>query len=314
MTKVLLILPYFGAFNNYFQLFLESCRYNSSVDFLIITDNREKISYPQNIRVIYSTFDELRKKIQKLYPFEIKLNKPYKLCDFRPAYGEIFSEYLQSYDFWGHCDCDLIFGDIRYFITDDILENYDKILTRGHLSLYRNNSKVNSMYRRNVEGTLDYRNVFASSKAFTFDEWGGISKKWKYLFPDKMYDEIIFDDVHCLKSNFVSYQKMDDQLEQKRKYSIFQYDEGKLFRFYINMETKVVENDLSCYAHFQKRDMTVEQGVDFSKYLIIPNKFIPLQKIDVNFLKKYAAPKLFYKKYYQITSVRRKILRQCFNY
>ena len=45
------------------------------------------------------------------------VNSPYKLCDYKPVYGLIFDEDLQDYDFWGHCDVDLIFGDIRKFIN-----------------------------------------------------------------------------------------------------------------------------------------------------------------------------------------------------
>ena len=163
--------------------------------------------------------------------------------------------------------------------------------------MYRNNLTVNRMYRREVEGTLDYQNVFTSSKVYAFDEWG-VSRKWKYLYPDKMYDEIIFDDIHCLKSNFISSQKMDDSREANFKYCTFLYDEGKLFRYYFNKITRKIEKSPSCYVHFQKRDMIIEQGdINLSKYLIIPNKFIHFQNIDINFLRKYCGGKLFYKKY-----------------
>ena len=57
-----------------------------------------------------------------LVDFEIVLNEPYDLCDFKVAYGEIFQEYLEPYDFWGFCDCDLIYGDIRHFLTEELLE------------------------------------------------------------------------------------------------------------------------------------------------------------------------------------------------
>ena len=33
--------------------------------------------------------------------------------DLRPAYGVLFEEYLDGYDFWGHCDLDVLFGRIR---------------------------------------------------------------------------------------------------------------------------------------------------------------------------------------------------------
>ena len=50
-----------------------------------------------------------------------------------------------EYDFWGYCDIDLIFGNIRKFITDDILDKYDKILSRGHFTLFRNKDSINTI-------------------------------------------------------------------------------------------------------------------------------------------------------------------------
>ena len=44
---------------------------------------------------------------------QVTLDRPYKLCDFKPAYGFIFGEYLKEYDYWGHCDIDIVWGDLR---------------------------------------------------------------------------------------------------------------------------------------------------------------------------------------------------------
>ena len=99
--KICLIIPYFGKLPNYFDLWLESVRHNLDYNFLIITDEEIENNLPENVRVIKSSFEDLVKKIQSLYPFKISLNSPYKLCDYRPAYGEIFKEELVEYDFWG---------------------------------------------------------------------------------------------------------------------------------------------------------------------------------------------------------------------
>ena len=46
---------------------------------------------------------------------------------------------MVGYDFWGHCDMDLIWGDIRNFITEDVLSKYDKIIIQinKHTELLR---------------------------------------------------------------------------------------------------------------------------------------------------------------------------------
>lgn len=169
--KICLIIPYFGMFKNYFQLFLNSCENNSTIDWLIFTDSNQEYYFPKNVNKISIEFDELKDIVQQNFDFKICLDTPYKLCDYKPAYGEIFKKYLKNYDFWGYCDCDLIFGDIRRFINDEILERYDKLFTRGHLSLYRNNDKTNSFYR--TQNKIDYKTIYTSNKIYAFDEWPG---------------------------------------------------------------------------------------------------------------------------------------------
>ena len=147
MKKIVFICPYFGAFPDYFNLTLKSIEYNKTIDWLIITDIKEKNDYPDNVKVINMSFTELRKKVQSCFDFDICLNKPFKMCDFRPAYGLIFEEYIKNYDFWGHCDFDCIYGDLRKFLPADILEKNERIYCLGHMSLYKNNDKINNIFK-----------------------------------------------------------------------------------------------------------------------------------------------------------------------
>lgn len=152
MKTIGFVVPYFtcgnGTVHPMTQLWLDSCKYNSTVDWLFFTDcDLSSFDVPANVQIIKSSFEEIKAKIQSLFSFKISLNKPYKLCDFKPVYGEAFTEELQNYDFWGFCDIDLIWGDIRKFITDEILEKYDRVLTHGHCSLFRNTQEVNKAYR-----------------------------------------------------------------------------------------------------------------------------------------------------------------------
>jgi hypothetical protein len=98
--KICFIIPYFGKLPNNFDIFLNSCKYNKTINYLLVTDDKTYYEYPDNFRVEYMSFDHLKNKIQNKYDFKINLSKPYKLCDFKPAYGDIFNEYLSEYDFW----------------------------------------------------------------------------------------------------------------------------------------------------------------------------------------------------------------------
>jgi hypothetical protein len=89
----------------------------------------------------------------------------------RPAYGLIFSDYTRDYDFWGYCDIDVIFGNIRAFMTDELLNEYDVISARhdyltGCFALFRNNQFMKDLFMH----SKDYRKVFTDPRNFFFDE------------------------------------------------------------------------------------------------------------------------------------------------
>lgn len=173
MTKsVIIITCYFGKFPWYFSYFLHSCLYNPSIDFFIITDNRTAIlNKPENVKIIYKTLKEIKTIASEKLGFTVNIDYPYKLCDFKPAYGFLFHEIIKGYDFWGQSDLDIIYGDIRGFITDEMLDNYDFIslrhdYTTGCFAIYRNNEKMNTFFMR----SKDYKLVFSHPKHYCFDE------------------------------------------------------------------------------------------------------------------------------------------------
>ena len=117
-----------GDFPWYFPYFLQSCQYNPSVDFLIFTDNEDpSIHLPPNVKLIPYSIEQFKADANKVLGFEVALQSGYKLCDFKPVYGCIFYDYIKDYDFWGYCDVDVIFGNIRSFMTDELLSEYDII-------------------------------------------------------------------------------------------------------------------------------------------------------------------------------------------
>ena len=101
----------------------------------------------------------------------MNIDFPYKLCDYKPAYGLIFENYTSGYQFWGQSDIDVIYGNIRNFITDEMLDKYDFIsirhdYTTGCFALYRNNALINNIFKR----SKDYKAVFSSRQHYCFDE------------------------------------------------------------------------------------------------------------------------------------------------
>ena len=161
--RVIFIIPYFGILPNYFDLWLKSCEYNPNFNWLIITDDKREFNYPKNVSVIYKSFSEVKIYIEGKFDFKICLERPHKLCDYKPAYGYIFNDLINDYDFWGYCDLDCIFGNLSKYITKEMLEKYDKIFSLGHMTLYRNNKYINSLFMKTINNRLRYREVFSTN-------------------------------------------------------------------------------------------------------------------------------------------------------
>ena len=142
MKSIVLVSVYFGELPYYLSLFKESANYNKDVNWIIFTDV-EETHEEENIKFINFTLKEFNKLASQKMALDINIQKPYKLCDFKPAYGKIFEDYLEAYDFWGHCDLDIIWGDIRKFIPEKVLEENDIILITGSLYLAGEVLKIN---------------------------------------------------------------------------------------------------------------------------------------------------------------------------
>ncbi len=172
IKRIAVLVCFFGNLPWYFKYFVHSCKYNSTIDFYIITDDRSWLNkLPVNVKVIYKEMNDINKMATEKLGFATNIREGYKLCDFKPAYGFLFSELLEGYDFWGHGDIDVIYGDIRHFITGDMLDNYELISVRhdfltGYFLLFRNNIKMNTLFMQ----SKDYKKVLSSEVHYCFDE------------------------------------------------------------------------------------------------------------------------------------------------
>ncbi|MHA1757075.1 MAG: DUF6625 family protein, partial [Promethearchaeota archaeon] len=122
-------------------------------------------------KIINTSLNAIDNLITEKLGIQVNIKYPFKLCDFRPAYGLIFSDYIKNYDFWGYGDLDLIYGNIKYFITDQILADYDIISNHpdfitGHFCILKNKQFINELFK---EGDY-YKAAFMNKKYIGFDE------------------------------------------------------------------------------------------------------------------------------------------------
>lgn len=172
-VKISLIVPYFGAWPPWFPAFLLTCRHNPGVEWIFITDCPVPEYHGDNVRFIAGTLQDLNALATEKLGFRVSLSHAYKICDMRPAFGRIFSDYLSESTFWGHCDVDIIWGNIRKFITDEILQQHDVISARrhhiaGHFTLFRNTGKNNDIYTMFPM----FEKVLRNPEHIVFDERG----------------------------------------------------------------------------------------------------------------------------------------------
>lgn len=278
MYKLITISCYFGELPEHFPVFLRSVAMNPTIDFLLITDCSVD-NLPSNFRVHSCTFDEMRKRLQALFDFPIVLDRPYKLCDYKPVWGLAFSEYLEGYDFWGYCDLDVIFGDIRKFISDSILESHDKIYELGHLTYYRNTAEVIERYK--LSGGIDYITTFTTHEITAFDEYAGMQNIYdKNSFPTyhkRDCADITYRNVRFTLTNF----HVPEELVAHNNYDkqVFYCENGKVYRAYVKDGSILCEE--FNYIHFSKRKMPLNDLSATCNAYFITNKGLFAKDRDV---------------------------------
>ena len=210
MSKCLFVLPYFGHFKNYFQLFLNSFGNNYNFTLLLITDqNLSKYILPKNIIIQRITFSEFSTIFQNKFEFNISLNTPYKLCDFKPSFGYVLSidSQYSMYDYWGYIDCDMIIGDLSKLNQIMDMNYFDKIFANGHMTLYKNSHENNTKFMKKIDGRYIYREAFTTKEIYGFDE-GGLNCKNELLSVHeifiKYHSKIFYDDM-CFNAYTESY-------------------------------------------------------------------------------------------------------------
>lgn len=280
-TKVAFIVPYFGKFPNNFQLWLNSCAWNPSFDWLIFTDDKTEYDYPQNVKVKYFTFNGIIKLLQSRFDFAIDLPSPYKFCDFKPAYGEIFSDWLSNYDFWGYCDIDLVWGNLEHWINDDALLGIDRVSEWGHCCLFRNTKYINSLYRNKVDGVVDYHQVFSSECNYLYDEEGGGQKIFKhYNIPTLI---IPLFDIRADKKRFMPTCATEPFLRQSISDVVFEISDSHVYM--VSHESDKIIRQEFAYVHMAKRPMKIYIKSTINKYLLIPSKYIVWRELSLYQLK-----------------------------
>lgn len=281
MKKICLIVAWMGPFNDSFRLWMESVRWNETIDFYMITDQEPLENTPDNLFFVKKTLPQVKKIFEEKLGMKVCLKQPYKLCDFKPVWWMLVEDKLADYDFYGHCDVDLIFGDIRKFLTEEFLDKYDKIFDCGYLILYKNTEENKYMFKKSVlkeNMAYPYTKVFKTDFACYFDEFMGMSiLSWKYH--PGYYDQT----TEAYLQDF-SWKRLDFNSYITKKSFIFHVKDGKVFEIIVDEDGQISDNLSAEYegremllAHIQKRKMEIDPELlkegGTKDFWIYPNRF-----------------------------------------
>lgn len=244
--EIIIFIPYFGKLPVYFQTFLHSCQGVEKIHFYIFTDDAEigKMVVPSTVSYNLMTFDELAKRISSLNLGELPYS--YKLCDYKPLYGLIFSDYAEGYDYWGYCDVDTMMGDVDGFLAKINYKQYDRIGEKGHFTIYRNVERLNYLYKTklpNIPPIYDFDFVKQTTYPCNFDESG---MNW---ICDKK-------GVSFYKCNHVAQMTIvhDFHLHTSKRFQqpeIFVWEKGHVYCYY--RENGELKKEEYMYIHFEDR-------------------------------------------------------------
>lgn len=207
--RIAVIIPYFGKWPYFFHLFLKGCENNQWLDILFFTDCPVPNQHPTNVYFYPSSLSSISQLASKKLSAEIRIMNGYKLCDLRPFYGLVFTDYLKSYQYWGYGDIDLIYGDLKPFVIPRIEAGFDVLSSRkellsGSFSLFRNNNFITNLGTR----IPNYIDKLRSKKHECLDETGHSNVVWeggsKKDLPEACFTKVVINahDNHEIKASF----------------------------------------------------------------------------------------------------------------
>jgi len=263
MKKIAIVIPYFGKWPIWIKLYLKSCEENYKIDWYFITNCETDNFKYKNIFFIKMDFHKYCKIISNKLQINFEPPNPYKLCDLKPFLGFIHFDLVRDYSFWGFADIDIVWGNINFFYTDELLKSYDVFSTHadrisGHFAIFKN-----TFYYRNLAFKIkDWKSKLENSKRIGLDEdefsflFFPISKYLRKIYSRLMnligwrnawviYNLILpaLGILNFLRLNKIYFKEQystpivsNDGLTYYHDSSIWLYDQGKIYNERNNLE------------------------------------------------------------------------------
>jgi len=300
-ARARVLIPYFGHLPNNFPFWVRSAAQVKQIEWLLLTDAEIPCALPMNIKVERCRFEDVQSRIRSTFPYPVKIDTPWGLCAFRPAYGEIFRAEYSGYEFWGYGDLDVVYGNLDKYLTDAVFDRYDKIFRWGHLSLIRNNDFGRKVYAKQLsDSQLNCQDAF-NGRVACFDE--------------RMFNDLIeenggrIDDSQPIadfrQRNFQMIFFAPDERTTKTAYrvrepnnpnNVFSWTSEGLLRHFVN-HCGQVELEEFAYIHFCRRPLSICCSANESQgFGVIPNRLVHLPpQYDTRYILRHSRNHIYWK-------------------
>lgn len=283
MKPLVLFVPYYGSVPPYISAFIHTV--SKQADFLDVCLFSEQkfldevsacCEIPSNVKLIDLSWDNLCNLIVK----EKNLPKPffpYKLCDYKVAYGYIFEEYTKKYEYWGYCDVDILMGDVKGFLERNQFRKYDRIGVYGHFTIYKNNEKTRTFFMNSFDGQR-VNDQFSYACTTTYpchiDEKGS-NLLFKNLFGDEKF----------LENNFVLNTAFGcsgcHTWEHRFSPQILTWEDGHTISYVRDESGKIIKKE-AMYIHFMVQK-SVRSSLPLSNSLLLTStKVVPFDSSHID--------------------------------
>jgi hypothetical protein len=196
MTPWLIMLGvYFGRWPAWIELFVESCKRNRDVRWLIYTDCGAPENRADNVRFVHTTLADYSALVRERLGVDFRPADAYKLCDLRPCLGHIHEREIDGVPFFGYGDFDVIYGRIAscYGEGGSALADLDVVSTHGdllagHFAVFRNTEAIRRAYAR----VPQWRALIEKPAHTHFDE-----KQFSDVFRHSATERVLFAERCC---------------------------------------------------------------------------------------------------------------------
>lgn len=274
--EIAFIMPYFGPFKPCFSLWLESVRRNPQITWIIITDNKEPQTIPKNVIWKESDLQTIQILAEEKLRCEVKLTRPYKLCDLKPLYGAIFCDYIKDYKYWGYGDLDVVYGRLYEYLKNIDYQAFDKINRWGHCTLLKNTKEINLLPFSNdgLKAFDIYKMLRDGEKNYGYDEIQHNEVIWKHglkIFVDNFQADIdiFYERMRCVdKRTMVHFCKATNVTFAPTNYEhqVFLSDRGAIFRYYL--KGKKVHKEEFAYIHYRQEAPIMMNDITCDTFVI----------------------------------------------